>query len=67
MPHKYIPEETDERQREIENRIRKKRSDMMLKIFRDEYGRNIAKRYQPDAGQELAEAGGPQQPPEKKP
>lgn len=71
MAHKHRHDESDERQREIECKIRKKRSDMTLKMLSDEYGQNIAKRYRPgvrlDAMLEEAETGSPHQNPEKKP
>lgn len=71
MAHKHRNDESDERQREIESKIRKKRSDMTLKMLSDEYGQDIAKRYRPgvrlDAMLEEAESDGPHQDSEKKP
>lgn len=45
MKQKRPPTGPDDRQKENEGKIRKKRSEMLIKMLREEYGQNIAKRY----------------------
>jgi hypothetical protein len=48
MVHKHHPKGLDDRQRDHDGEIRKKRSDILVKTLRDEYGPDFAKRYRSD-------------------
>ncbi len=47
--HRGESDDSEERARQIEGKIRKKRSDMALRVLKDEYGQEIAKRLRPGA------------------
>ncbi|MBU1775573.1 MAG: hypothetical protein KJ899_02900 [Gammaproteobacteria bacterium] len=48
MVQKHYPTGLDDRQRDHDGEIRKKRSDTLVKTLRDEYGPEFAKGYRSD-------------------
>jgi hypothetical protein len=49
MTKKHFPKGLDDRMRDQDGEIRKKRSDTLVKTLREEYGENVAPGYRSDA------------------
>jgi len=49
MTQKHFPTGLDDRQRDKDGEIRKKRDDTLVKTLRNEYGEDFAKGYRSDA------------------
>lgn len=49
MTPKHFPKGLDDRQRDKDGEIRKKRDDTLVKTLRNEYGEDFAKGYRSDA------------------
>jgi hypothetical protein len=49
MTQKHFPKGLDDRMRDHDGEIRKKRSDTLVKTLREEYGENVAPGYRSDA------------------
>ena len=49
MTQKHFPKGLDDRQRDKDGEIRKKRDDTLVKTLRNEYGEDFAKGYRSDA------------------
>lgn len=49
MTRKHFPKGLDDRQRDADGQIRKKRSDTLVGTLRSEYGPNFAQGYRSDA------------------